>query len=438
MTNVIILDANRETSIVFGGITWKPLIGSNLASQSEKFAVANKATHFVAAGEHSAAVGAIKLPADKAEEKGRNFYSAAAIFAQAHQSGVLITTQSMADGRVWVVAAHDGVVIRDTDILLAEADALALIADIKLRHTNAVVIKSEFEAVQYLNAKSQLAPLKSVFQKIPKSVKILSVFVVILIGLDTSWSQYKKYKIRQAQALETSQYIDAHAEWTNALNQWSTTVQLDGRAGLIRLYVELGDTPPKIGGWNQSEASCTRAPTGWSCAARYEAGVNATNLGFIQNMPKDWTATWDGLTAAIGSWSVQVERKNINLAKIQTIPDFSLMYISTLQNVLPAFKKVALASPSVVQVEAPTVYLNRGHGEELITVPYPNENTAGIELPSIQAFEIEGPLRSMAVLPLINETVIKQLKFVVGSQGAVPSLRDSIYTAKLIGEIYVR
>jgi hypothetical protein len=438
MTNAIIIDASRETSVVFGGIAWKPLIGSNLAGQSEKFAVASKATHFVAAGEHSAAVGIIKLPADKTEDKGRNFYSAAAVFAQAHQSGVLITTQTMLDGRVWVVAAHDGVVIRDTDILLSDADAQELIVDIQRRHANAVVIKGEFETLQYLNTKSQLVAVRNTFQKIPKPVKVFAVFVLALMVLDTSWSQYKKYKVRQARALETSQYVDAHAEWTSALNQWAMTVKPDGRMGLIRLYAELGETPPKIGGWNQSEASCSRAPNGWSCSARYEAGVNATNLSFIQNMPKGWTATWDGLTGAIGSWAVQVDRSNIDRAKIQKISDFSLNYISALQQVLPAFKKVTLVSPSTVQIPAPQVYINRGQGEELVTVPYPEGNTAGIELPSVQTFEMEGPLRTLAVLPLINETVIKQLRFVVGSQGSVPTLRDSIYTAKLIGEIYVR
>lgn len=438
MTNAIIIDANKETSIVFGGIAWKPLIGSNLAGQSEKFAVSNKATHYVAAGEHSAAVGTIKLPADKQEDKGRNFYSAAAVFAQAHQSGVLITTQEMLDGRVWVVAAHDGVVVRDTDTLLSHAEAQELIADVKRRHANAVVIKGEFETLQYLNSKSQLVPVRNALQKIPKPVKIFVVFLVLLMVFDTSWTQYKKYEIRQARALDTSQYVDAHAEWTNALNQWATAVKPDGRSGLINLYVELGKTPMKIGGWSQSEASCTRAPNGWSCSARYEAGVNATNLSFIQNMPKGWTATWDGLTAAIGSWSVNVERKSINRASIQKISDFSLVYISSLQQILPAFKKVTLASPTAVAVPEPQVYINRGQGEELVPVPYPDANTAGIELPSVQTFEMEGPLRTMAVLPLINETVIKQLRFVVGSHGSVPSLRDSIYTAKLTGEIYVR
>lgn len=438
MTNAIIIDVNRETSIVFGGIAWKPLIGSNLAGQSEKFAIANKATHFVAAGEHSAAVGIIKLSPDKTEDKGRNFYSAAAVFAQAHQSGVLITTQEMLDGRVWVIAAHDGVVISDTDILLSATEAQELIADIKRRHDNAVVIKSDVETLQYLNIKSQLVPVRNALQKIPKPVKIFVVFMVLLMVLDTSWSEYKKYKVRQARALEASQYVDVHAEWSNALNQWATTVKPDGRTGLINLYIEMGRIPLKIGGWNLADASCTQAPNGWSCTARYEAGVNATNLKFIENMPKGWAATWDGLTAAIGSWEVPVERKSIDRAGIQKISDFSLNYISSLQTVLPAFKKVTLASPSSVPVPAPQIYINRGQGEELVTIPYPDENTTGIELPSIQTFDMEGPLRTLAVLPLINNTVIRQLRFVVGSHGSVPSLRDSIFTARLIGEIYVR
>jgi hypothetical protein len=438
MTNAIILDANRETSLVFGGIAWKPLIGSNLVGQSEKFAIANKASHFVAAGEHSAAVGTIKLPAEKLEDKGRNFYSAAAVFAQAHQSGVLITTQPMPDGRVWVVAAHEGVVVRDTDILLSETEAQALISDIKLRHSNAVVIKSEFETAQYLNLKSQLVPVRSAFQKVPKSVKIFAVFILILIVLDTSWSQYKKFKVRQALALEASQYVDAHAEWTNALNQWQTTVKPDGRSGLVDLFSELVETPMKVDGWDLTEASCIRAPNGWSCSARYEAGINATNLSFKQNIPNDWTATWEGLTTAVGSWAVKVERKDIDRTKIQKVADFNLIDISSLQQVLPAFKKVTLYPPNPVPVQAPQVYVNRGQGDELVTVPYPDTATTGIELPSVQAFDMEGPLRSMAVLPLINETVIKELRFVVGSHGSVPSLRDSIFTAKLTGEMYVR
>jgi hypothetical protein len=144
------------------------------------------------------------------------------------------------------------------------------------------------------------------------------------------------------------------------------------------------------------------------------------------------------LTGAICSWTVNVDRKSIDRTRLQKIPDFSLQYISALQRVLPGLKTVELAPPVIAPIAEPEVYVNRGQGEELVPVPYPTDNTVGIERPSVQTVVIEGPLRTMSVLPLINETVIQQLSFQVGGVGSVPTLRDSIFTAKLVGEIYVR
>lgn len=438
MTDVIIRAVNNEQSVVFGGVAWKPVIGSGLAAQSEKLAAANKATHFVAAGEHSAAVGTTKLPAPKLKEKGRAFYSAAAIFAQAHPSGVQIYSQEFPGDDVWVVASHDGVVISDTDVLLSQEDAEELIAEIKSRHMLAVVVTSEFDAIMHLNARTQLKPVRNAIQKVPTPLKIAALILMFLLVVDTAMSEYKKYQIRKARELEASQFIDAHAEWANKLNQWATTVKPDGRQGLMNVLFEIGRAPMKIGGWNISEATCNANPTGWDCNARYDAGVSATNLNFQDNLPKGWTASWDGLTTAIGSWTVSVERKAIDRAQIQKITDFSLMYISELQRVLPAMKKVELSPPVPVSIQEPQVYMNRGNGEELVNVPYPAENSAGIEYPRIQTINIEAPLRTLAVLPLINDTVIKQLRFVVGNQRTFPTIRDGLFTAKLTGEIYVR
>lgn len=438
MASSIILEINGESSLVFGGVAWKPLIGSNLVAQSEKLAAAKKASHFVSAGEHSAAVGTIKLPATKIAEKGRAFYSAAAVFAQAHQSGVLITQQQMQDGRVWIVGTHEGVVISDTDVLLSNTEASELIADIKRRYDKAVVISGDFDTLQYLNAKSELTPVRNAFQKIPKSLKILVGLMALIVAMDTSYSQYKKYKAQQARALEDSQFFDAKAEWANALDQWSKTVMTDGQAGLLVLFSELGQVRMKIQGWNLAEASCARSMSGWDCSTRYDAGIGATNLGFVQNMPKECSASWDGLTVAICNWSIRSERQNIKLQTIQGIQDFSLDYISSLQNVLPALRKVDLSTPATVVIPEPQVVINRGHGNEMVTVPYPADDTKGIELPSVQTFVFEGPLRTLSVLPLINDTVIKKVGFKVGSQGSTPSLRDSIFMAEVVGEFYVR
>lgn len=439
MTETIIRAVNHEQSVVFGGVTWRPLIGSDLAGQSEKVAASSKATHFVSAGEHSAAVGTTVLPARCLKEKGRAYYSAAAIFAQAHLSGVQICSQDFPGDITWVVASHDGVVFSDTDVLLSSEEAKQLVEDIQSRHPFAMVVSGEIDAAIHLNARTQLKPVQNAFQKVPKSLKFIVIGLVVFLAVDTAMSEYDKYKNRKARELESSQYIDARGEWENTLNQWALTIKPDGRSGLIRIYNEMGQSPMKIGGWNISEATCLTSSIGWDCNAHYEAGVGATNQSFNDNLPQGWTASWgQGLTTAIGSWTVKVERKSIDRAKIQTIPNFSLVYISRLQRVLSAIKKVELTPPSPAPISPPQVYVNHGKGEELVTVPYPVENTTGIELPKVQTFDIEAPLRTLSVLPLINDTVIKQLRFVVGEQRLVPTIRDGLFASKLTGEIYVR
>src|SRR5450830_644915 len=108
MTEANIKQLGPNAWLVFGGIKWKPLIGSGLASKSQKEAVSVKATHFVAAGAQSAAVGTIQLPAEKKSKVGRKLYSAAAIFAVSHPTGAMIARELVEGGKFWVVGSHDG------------------------------------------------------------------------------------------------------------------------------------------------------------------------------------------------------------------------------------------------------------------------------------------------------------------------------------------
>lgn len=438
MTAQFILDVDKQTSIVFGGITWKPLIGSNLAGQSEKSAVSAKATHFVAAGKHSAAVGTTKLDSERVKEKGRKFYSAAAVFAQAHQSGIIVTTLGMADGRVWVVAAHDGVILSDTDVLLSLEDSVALVTEIKGRHKQAVVISGDFETQQYLNSKSLLAPVRSGLDKVPTGLKVGLAILVCLLIADTSYDQYKKYKRNQARALENEQTFDAHAEWKIVLDQWAASIQIDGEAGLKKILNELGQTPMTINGWKLAEVNCAAVISGWSCKARYEASINTSNMGFKMGKPNSWVAKWDGLTNAVGEWTIPVSRIEFDRAHLKDVSDFSVQYISRLQRTLPAFSNVELSPPSLVNITQPQVFVKTEQGSNMVPVPYPEDNSGGIELPKTQTFKVVGPLRSFVVLPLINETALKKMRFVVEGLGSAPTLRSSMFTAELTGEFYVR
>jgi hypothetical protein len=441
MSESMIFDASPDTSIVFGGVAWQTLLGSNLANLSVKAAVANKATHFVAAGAHSASCGTIKISSALTKIKGRSFYSAAAIFAQAHQGGVFLTAHELDNGSVWVAGVHDGNILRETDVILSKDDAQNLIAEIELRFKESSstvnIVKAEFDVEPHLNARTKLAPLKSAFQKIPRPLLLVLSVLLALTVMDTAWDQYRKYQSKKALELEAQQPVDARTEWTNALNEWAGTVVVDGPNGLAAVIHGLGRAPMDIGGWDLNKASCVAIPDAWSCSANYDAGIGATNLSFVANLPPGWTASWNGLTGAVGSWTVPAHRKLIDRASIQAIPDFSLNYISKLQQVLPAFRSVELSPPAQVQIPDPQVVVKNGSHQEMVIVQYPSDNK-GIERPSVQTIELIAPLRSLLVLPIINETTIQSLSFVVEGMTSTPSLRDSLFTAKLVGEMYVR
>ena len=91
-----------------------------------------------------------------------------------------------------------------------------------------------------------------------------------------------------------------------------------------------------------------------------------------------------------------------------------------------------------MNITQPQVFVKTEQGSNMVPVPYPEDNSGGIELPKTQTFKVVGPLRSFVVLPLINETALKNMRFVVEGLGSAPTLRSSMFTAELTGEFYVR
>ncbi|MGO4801193.1 hypothetical protein ACEN2T_18085 [Pseudomonas sp. W22_MBD1_FP4] len=439
MTDVNIEQLGPNAWLVIGGIKWKPLIGSGLASKSQKEAVAVKATHFVAASSQSAAVGTIQLAPEKKSKVPRKFYSAAAIFAISHPTGAVIAREEVRGGKFWVVGSHDGMVSKGTDVICTADEADEIVNDFKRRHSNALLVSgSETDLNHYLNSSTELQPVKSLIEKIPTPVKVAVGFLLCLMLIDTGWGHWKKYKLRQLREQDIGQFVDSHAEWKTSLDEWARTIKTDGKSGLSDLYAEMGRIPLEVGHWKLSESTCKQVARGWSCTARYFRKVNATNLSFTSNLPQGWSAGWDGLTTAVATWEVKATRFPLARAAIPKVGDFSVNYISLLQRVLPTYRKVELLPPLKVVIANPTVVQVSQGRNEAIQVPYPKDNTVGIEIPSIQRFTFNGPLRSLTVLPITDETVIKSLHFSVEDRALAPSMRDSIFMAELIGETYVK
>lgn len=451
-----------DTFVLLGGIRWKNLFGSDLEKQSLLEAKNNKASHYIPAGAQQPSVGTISLdkadfkpgksakagnslfkrgaikadaPVEKTVSGGRRIYSMAAIFAQGHKTGAFIGRVALADDLFWVVAAHEGVIEKGTDVLCDRFEADALVAKFKSEKPTAIDISMLGDVAQFLNSYSELIVPKNKLDSIPKSVYVVAIMIMMVVIGNILYGQWQTRKILRERAARVERTVDAKAEWNKALSQWAQNVKIDGPEGFAQLYSILGDVPLKIGGWGLVSANCGANLVGWSCAAHYTAGPYGTNETFQANLPAGWTAGWEGLSGAVGNWQVNASRHAIDRFTVTRIPEFNLKYISELQGVLTAYRTVDLSPAIKVEIDPPFMVQRDG---TRVAIAYPDGDTQGIEIPSVQSVTVKGPIRSFTVFPLTQYSRIKNFSLTLEGKGSQPDLRSSVVNAELVGEIYVQ
>ncbi|MHB0818486.1 type 4b pilus protein PilO2 [Stutzerimonas stutzeri] len=431
--SVLIQSTSPETALVFG-LNWDTLVGANIERQSYKWASASKASHYVRAGRHSPATGYVHLKLRKNQRKQR-LYSAAAIFAQSHSQGVFLERLDLPDGRQWVVAAQDGVVISGTDRICTPDEANALVETLVERYPQIVQITTEETEFSYfLNEKSLLLDVRSLVERTPMWMRYVAGLVLILMLADITWTQYTQYKARQERQQQAAQFIDVDALWIKTLDEWQNGISLHGLAGLRTIYDSLGALPLSIGSWTLAEAGCNSSVAGWQCNAHYRR-VAGSNESFRQHAPRNWTVGWNGLGGAVGNWNIPFTRIVLDRLTLPRIEDVSLSYVSELQGVLPAFNTYTLDPPASVDIPNPVVTRADGLTQ---TYPHPGSGGDNLKIPKIQHFKLDAPLRSLSVLPLMDSTTIDSIRVVHKTGAAGQSLTKSIFAAQVTGAFYVQ
>ena len=366
----------------------------------------------------------------------RKHYSAAAIFAQKHPQGVFWLRRELEGGSNWIVASHDGSVVAGTDVVCSAEAGDELVKALIERYPHIVKVSEDDdpEYDYYLNDRTQMVVVRSLFEAIPRPLKIIALLLLGFMAFDTAWTQYKSYQVRQEQARIAKHRVNVDDLWIKALDDWQASVMLNGVNGMQAAYQSLISTPLSIADWNLTEAGCNATNNGWSCEAKYTRTVG-TNYSFKSQAPGNWSVQWNGLSGAIGRWDVAFDARPLNRATLQASEDIALGYVSELQSVLPAFDRYSLLPPEKPAIQDPQLPDPRGAGVR--TYPHPENGNPQIAIPSYQQFQVEAPLRSISVLPMTDDFSIDSLYFTYGLTGA-QSLNKSMFSAVMKGKFYVK
>jgi hypothetical protein len=439
VTSVLRPISDDDLDCLVFGMEWSPIIGARPERESAERAKAAKATHMVFAGANATVVGLARLPSEK-HKKGldaRKLYSAGVLFAESHPQGVHAATVTVEDGTYWVIASHDGTVVAGTDLLCEERDeAEAIIADLHERYTGLRIADPSRLALDPSKKppSARLQPIKSSLESIPRWVKITAVVFGLFVLVDQGTARWKKYKLEKDEAENTEQYVDATVEWSKALDSWQKGIRPDGEAGLVFLFNAVGDTPMSIGGWRLFEIDCLPSEKGWQCKAIYKRSILGTNISLLMGKPPKAQVGWITPDMAETNWTETYSRPQLDRLKIESVEDISIRYVSNLQKVFPAFKQVKISPRTSAAVPAPVVQNARGENR---AIPNPPGNSKVAHIPGVQAVTFEGPLRSLAVLPLTPNTVLKSIHVKVADQ-TDPTLTNSMLQVDLKGDMYVQ
>lgn len=434
MKEFIIRDMPGERGVVYG-MDWAPLIGTKLDKQSLAHARRLKASHQIPAVEHSSSVGTIKMPAEK-----RTLYSAGAVVALKHPTSAYLGVMQIEPELVWVIATHNGSVIKGTDTLCSPDESEKLIESVRKRYPQISDLE-DTDVQSYLNGRTQLQVVHYGLDAIPTPLKMLGIIALALVVGNLAWDQGSRFVRDYARAHSTAPQVDAVQEWSDALNSWAAQTLVDGTQGYAALFRAFLPIPSDVGGWKLSgsgknPAVQCDAPSqrNWKCSVMFRRGILATNESFLtwtlHNHP-DWQIQWIDLDTVLASWQAPGARHTISLGSVPKQATFSIDYVSRLQKVKRAFTLIEVKPSAQASISQPT--LRDGSGNQTAI-----ELPAGMALPKVMGFTMKGPLRSLAAFPLNEHTRITRLKFDVDLNESHPDLRSSAFFGEITGEYYVQ
>lgn len=434
-----------ERTLAFG-LRWFALIGSNVPKLARSRGRRLRATHYVVGGSPAMVAGYGRA---RGGIRGARFtrrvgapaatpQSAAQLFALLYPEGGHALVR-LPDGRHWLIAAHGGAVLSQTDRVFgslddAQQEQRALLAQRPslTEHASDQVWSALAQAV---DAGAALTALPSRWAELPAALRLFLACIGLAAVAPPLWNVgVSAFSRPQAAPPEPVAVRDPVADAYAAMLR-ATTVHPP--PALTRLLASVAALPVQVQGWALRRAHCDAGAQQWDCSAVY-ARVHplATNHGLHALLPAGWQVSFKPLEEATLAWRVGAAPVPVGGMTLPSSLHVETRVAGGLQGLRAAFASVAL-SPSVpLMPHLPRGAVIQKSAAGQASAVQSNPASSGMPVVRRRSLILHGPLRSMALMPgPVSAARWSRLVVNVQSQPR-PSLAASALVAELQGELY--
>lgn len=421
------------------GLRWYALIGSNVPKLARSRGRRLRATHYVVGGSPAMVAGYGRgRPGRRAARPWRRArspgatppQSAAQLFALLYPEGGHSLVR-LPDGRHWLVAAHGGAVLSQTDRVFdslddAQSEQRALLAQ-RPSLTEHSPDRVWAALAQTVEPGTALTVLPSRWAELPAALRLFLACIGLAAIAPPLWNaSVAPFARKPAAPPEPAAVRDPMADAYEAMLQGTT---VHPATDLTRLLASVAALPVQVQGWALRRAHCEAAAQQWDCAAVYaRAHPLATNHGLHALLPAGWQVSFKPLEEATLAWRVASAPIRVADMDLPTSLHVDTRVAGGLQGLRRAFASVAL-SPAVPLMPRPPA------ASRAVASPG-SVDGRGTPLVRRRSLVLHGPLRSMALLPgPVPAARWSRLVVNVQSQPR-PSLVASALVAELQGDLY--
>jgi len=390
---VVLADIPGASGGLVLGLHWSPLIGGDPDRLARRRVRDLRASHFVCGGSPATAVGCARLPRAAGRAAGGPLYSAAQAFAALYAGTTAAILLDVPPHGAWLAAVHRGAVIARSDRFYSSVDqARQALAELSRLYPGLAVHGAAEPPSVGLSAlgagmtsAAQLRPAGRWHERWPLPLRVAAVALAGVWGAQqaVSWARNGG-----ASPERTAQVAPAQA-WDGAIAAYAQGIRVQGGRQAARIFASFQALPVVVRGWSLREAACQASSAAWQCRASYaRAGRDAANDTLAAAVPAGWQLRFQPLDRAELRWDLPDAGSALDWNRLAAPAATDLRLASALQRVRPAFVRIELGASRPASFPPPQD--NRGQA-----LPRP----AGMPSPHVRTVELQGPLRSFALLP---------------------------------------